>query len=435
MTPLTLLWIAMGGLGVTCLAAVGARSLAQFSPHELNEICRRRNSPGRLGHILRWRDQVGLAVQTLRTIAVAVFVGAGTLGAWLQWCSGASPDWPPIGAAVLGGAMLLLAAGIWVPWAVADLWAEPFLYLTWPIWWGLSFLLFPLVLAARFVDVALHRLAGRTSETPDEESFEEDIRTIVTEGHREGLLEEEAREMIEGVIELGDADVSQIMTPRTDMVSLSSALSWPGMLDVVISAGHTRIPVYGRNRDDILGILYSKDLLPELAKPSDQRVQPWTKLLREPLFVPETKPIDALLQELQRNRNHMAVVLDEYGGVSGLVTMEDVLEEIVGEIVDESDSALVEGIRELGPGVCESLGRVHVDELNERFGLHLPEDADFDTIGGFVFSELGHIPVAGEQLVWQNVRITVIEATRRRIERVRLEMLDAVRSDAIRDEG
>ena len=121
----------------------------------------------------------------------------------------------------------------------------------------------------------------------------------------------------------------------------------------------------------------------------------------------------------------MVVVLDEYGGVSGLVTMEDVLEEIVGEIVDEYDADQVEGLHELGPGVCEALGRVHIDEINERLGLELPDDADFDTIGGFVFSELGHIPAAGEDLVWQNVRITVLDATRRRIERVRIEVLDA----------
>jgi CBS domain containing-hemolysin-like protein len=122
----------------------------------------------------------------------------------------------------------------------------------------------------------------------------------------------------------------------------------------------------------------------------------------------------------------MAVVLDEYGGVSGLVTMEDALEEIVGEIVDEYDPAHVEGIRELGPGECEALGRVHIDEINERLGLTLPEEAEYDTIGGFVFSELGHIPVVGEQLDWRNVRITVLEATRRRIERVKIEALETV---------
>ena len=154
------------------------------------------------------------------------------------------------------------------------------------------------------------------------------------------------------------------------MVSISSALSWPEMLDAVIKAGHTRIPVYGRSRDDIVGTLYTKDLLRELAKPPQDRIDPWTKMLREAMFVPETKPIDTLLQELQRSRSHLAVVLDEYGGVSGLVTMEDVLEEIVGEIVDEYDTALVDGIREVQPGVFEISGRVHIDEINTSGSIY-----------------------------------------------------------------
>ncbi|MGD0898137.1 MAG: hemolysin family protein [Thermoguttaceae bacterium] len=242
-------------------------------------------------------------------------------------------------------------------------------------------------------------------------------------GGRRRLIKDEAREMIQGVIELSDADVSEIMTPRTDMVSVPASLPWPEMLEAVIQSGHTRIPVSGRNRDDILGIVHAKDLLAELARPQAQRMEPWTKLLREPMFVPETKPIDRLLAELQRSRNHMAIVLDEYGGVSGLVTLEDVLEEIVGEIADEHDTSPADGIRDLGPGAVEAPGWIHIDDLNERLGLALPEDAEFDTVGGFVFSELGHVPVAGEQLVWRNVQITVLEATRRRIERVRIETL------------
>jgi putative hemolysin len=146
--------------------------------------------------------------------------------------------------------------------------------------------------------------------------------------------------------------------------------------------------------------------------------------LRKPWYIPETKPIDLLLQEFQKTRYHMAIVLDEYGGVSGLVTMEDVLEEIVGEIVDESDKDLVDGIRQIDQQTAEALGKVHVDEVNERLALKLPDDGDFDTIGGFVFSELGHVPVAGEALVWRNVRLTVLEATSRRIQRVRIEILD-----------
>jgi len=424
MTTTTLLWLFAALLGVTCLAALAARALAEFSPAELEEICRKRNRPERLGHVLRWRERVQLAMQSLRTVTLAAAVAVGGLGVWQQARTAefAAGSWAP---ALIVGLLSLLAANVWLPWTLARLWADQFLFLAWPLLWGLSFLLAPFALLARVVDVALYRVAGRERPTPDEESFEEDIRTIVSEGHREGLLEEEAREMIEGVIELGDADVSQIMTPRTDMVSIPAACTWEEMLDQAISAGHTRIPVYGRNRDDILGILHTKDLLPELTRGPQQRVEHWTKLLRQPVFVPETKPIDALLQELQRGRNHMVVVLDEYGGVSGLVTIEDVLEEIVGEIADEYDAAHVEGVRELAPGVCEALGRVHIDEINERLGLGLPEDADYDTIGGFVFNELGHIPTTGEDLVWRNVRITVLDATRRRIERVRIEVLGA----------
>jgi CBS domain containing-hemolysin-like protein len=424
MTTAALLWISAAALGMTCLAAMSARALAEFSPAKLEEIGRKWSKPDRLGHVLHWREQVGLAMQSLRTLALATAAATGSIaleqhGRSLDYAVGAWAPW------LLAGLLVVLAANLWLPWTFARLWADPFLFFAWPVLWGASFLLVPFGLLAHVVDVALHRLAGRNQTVHDEESFEEDIRTIVSEGHREGLLEEEAREMIEGVIELGDADVSQIMTPRTDMLSIPASLSWEEMLEQVIGAGHTRIPVYGRNRDDILGILHAKDLLAELARGPGQRTEHWTKLLRQPVFVPETKPIDALLQELQRSRNHMVVVLDEYGGVSGLVTMEDVLEEIVGEIVDEYDPAHVEGVRELGPGVCEALGRVHIDEINERLGLGLPEDADYDTIGGFVFNELGHIPTTGEDLVWQNVRITVLDATRRRIERVRIEVLDA----------
>jgi Mg2+/Co2+ transporter CorC len=250
------------------------------------------------------------------------------------------------------------------------------LYYTWPLWRAVGLLMAPLVWGARFVDTVFHRVAGRMPEVPDEESFEDEIRTIVTEGHREGLLEEDAREMIEGVIELGDVVVSEIMTPRTDMVSMPLSLSWQEMLQFVVRVRHTRIPVHENNRDDIIGILYTKDLLPELAKGPDEPRTPWKSLLRAPWFVPETKPVDDLLQEFQQTRNHMVVVLDEYGGVSGLVTMEDVLEEIVGEIIDESDKDLVDGIREIDHRTAEALGKVHIDEINERLALDLPDDGE-----------------------------------------------------------
>ncbi len=424
MSPDGIFWLAIAGLIVTCFAAVGARSLTEFSPHDLGEVCRRRNLPDRLGEILRRHVPVALAAETLQVIGTAVFAGAGTFWLWSEARAAAGSDALIIGSGLFGGAFCLLAVEIWIPWAIARLWAEPFLVATWPLWLAVSIVMTPPVLAARFVDTVLHRLAGRSHEEPDEESFEDDIRTLVTEGHREGLLEEDAREMIEGVIELSDVHVSEIMTPRTDMVSMPTSLSWQEALEFITQTGHTRIPVTERNRDDIVGMLVSKDLLPELAKDPDEPRAPWTSLLREPYFIPETKPVDVLLQEFQQNHVHLAIVLDEYGGVSGLVTLEDILEEIVGEIVDEFDKDLVEDIRMLGDGHCEALGKVHIDEINERLGLDLPDDGDFDTIGGFVFSALGRIPSVGEELVAKDVRITVTEATPRRIERVRLEVLN-----------
>ena len=235
----------------------------------------------------------------------------------------------------------------------------------------------------------------REPQRADEESIEEEIRTIVSEGHREGLLEEEAREMIEGVIELGDVSVSHIMTPRTEIHMIQVDTPWEEVVESVIDSGHTRVPVYGNSRDEIVGILYSKDLLPELAKSADEPSRPLTDLLRKPLFVPETKPVDDLLNFFQKSRTHIAVVLDEFGGVSGLVTIEDVLEEIVGEIDDEYDQKAEEEIRKIDDDVCEALGRAHVDEINAMMGFDLPENEDFDTIGGFVFAEFGRVPAVG----------------------------------------
>jgi len=416
--------LAVAGLLVTCVAAIGAKSLASFSRHDLEEICRRRRAMSRLGAILRGHDHAGQAAETLQVVTTAVVVLAVAFWTWRKSPHAPQPlNWTLLGSSAGVGALLLLSVEIWIPWAVARLWATPVVYHTWPLWHAAGVALFPLMLGARFVDTFLHRLTGRQPQEANEDSFEEEIRTIVTEGHREGLLEEDARDMIESVMELGDLDVSEIMTPRTDMVSLSVRLSWDEALDFVIKQGHTRIPAYDKNRDDIVGVLHAKDLLPELARGVHREGTSWTALLREPYFVPETKPIDVLLQEFQRTRHHMAIVLDEYGGVSGLVTLEDVLEEIVGEISDEYDKDLVDGIRQVGDGVAEALGKVHVDEINERLGLDLPEDGDYDTIGGLVFSELGHVPLAGEEILRNQVRLTVLEATRRRILRVRLEKL------------
>ncbi|MDR3199776.1 MAG: hemolysin family protein [Planctomycetaceae bacterium] len=445
-----LIYLILLGLVLICIVSIGSRSLKSFSRHQLEDFCRRRGAEARLRQILKEYDRVAAAAGMLRILLITGLVTAAVF----EWNPKREvlTDWIFL---ILIVSLILLCVEFWLPRAVSKLWGTSFVYFTWSVWSCLAVLLFPLTLVDRFFSIFFHRLAGQTEETDDEEAFEDEIRTMVTEGHREGLLEEDAREMIEGVMELSDFTVSEIMTPRTDMKSISDALSWDEMLAAVIATPHSRIPVYKDNRDDIIGVIHAKDLLRELVKNDPSQRCPWTELMTEPLFVPETKPVDTLLQEFQntkpagsdrggsdknvsdknvsdedisqRAKGHLAIVLDEYGGVSGVVTLEDILEEIVGEIVDEHDPMVItEEIKELDAETFEVLGKVRIDELNEKLGLDLPEDEDYDTIAGFIFSTLGHVPDVGETVDFEHEgkmsRFTVIEATRRRIEKIRLKL-------------
>ncbi len=418
--------MAIASLVATLLTAVSARALREFSRTDLQDICRRRDNLDRFGEILRQHESTALGLDLLGAFAVAFFAVstfAWTVGHYEN-------EWALYGVA--GGVGVTLALlRVAATWAFVRVFAEPFLFHTWPLWRALGTLAAPLRMSARLLDTILHRLAGRVPSVADEETIGEEIRTIVTEGHREGLLEEDAREMIEGVIELSHAEVSQVMTPRTEMHMLQVDEPWDDLINSIIRMGHTRLPMYETTRDDIVGVLYVKDLIPELAKKDPAKRRSVREMVRKPIFVPETKAVDDLLAMFQQERTHIALVLDEYGGVAGLVTIEDVLEEIVGEIVDEYDDEVVDDIRDISEGVCEALGRTHVDEVNERLGTDLPEDEDFDTIAGFVFSELGHVPLQGEEVVHNGaVRITVLEVTDRRIERVLVERIEAAAAES-----
>lgn len=424
MTGAILIWLAVATLGVACLAATGVQSMRDFSRGRLREILRRRNQESRYNEIIEHYPRAELGAESLRVIATAAAVIA-TATIWNS--HGGVASWPQSLAVVvlqlLGGALVLWLAIIWFPAAAARVWAEPFLAKTWPLWRAAGKILAPSVVGARLVDRALHRIAGKDQLALTEEELEEEIREVVSEGQREGLLEDDAREMIESVIALGEVVVSEIMTPRTEVISMPADLEWEAALKLVISSGHTRIPVYGKNRDEVVGILHIKDLLPELIREAPNKRRPIADLLRLPFFVPETKPVDDLLQEFQQSRSHIAVVMDEYGGVSGVVTIEDVLEEIVGEIADEHDDAASDGFMPRGENQFEAFARTRIYEVNERLGLHLPEEADYESIGGLVFHELGRIPHAGEELIIHGAKIKVLEATRRRINRVLIELL------------
>jgi CBS domain containing-hemolysin-like protein len=420
-----LIWIGLFALGLACFASMAAYALRDFSRVQLRELLRDRDALPLAEEIVERHRQAALGAETVRALSAAVAVMAATAFLWQRPADqGDAPISFGVAAILmLVGAVLLCMFVVWLPTALARIWAEPFIVSTWAFWRTCGRVFAPASAGALLVDRAVERISGKPTQNLSEEELEEEIREVVTEGQREGLIEEDAREMIESVMALGEVLVKEIMTPRTDMISMSAEISWDEAMQFVIASGHTRIPVYGKSRDDIVGILHIKDMLHELARASESAHRAIADLLRPPYFVPESKPVDDLLQEFQRSRNHLAIVLDEFAGVSGMVTIEDVLEEIVGEIADEHDEAAGEGIKQIDENSSEAAARVPIAELNERLGLHLPEVEHFGTIGGFVFHQLGRIPHVGEELTYDGVKIKVLEATRRRINRVAIELV------------
>ena len=231
-------------------------------------------------------------------------------------------------------------------------------------------------------------------------------------------LDGKARAMIRGVVELSETTVKEIMVPRTDVTFASMESTADELVETIAESGHSRIPVYHDTTDNIVGMLYAKDLL--LSRHGDNGVAPsfdLEKIVRRPYLVPETKKVDELLREFQLRRVHIAVVVDEYGGTSGVVCMEDVIEEIVGDIQDEYDDEEDE-IQQLGAGVYLCDARVRLDELNKYPGLDLPEE--FDTLGGFVFDLFGKIPVKFEKETFGRADFVIQEMEGRRVSTVKI---------------
>lgn len=282
----------------------------------------------------------------------------------------------------------------------------------------LSPLLVPLILFRR---LARKMVKASSSAADEAEHYADEILDAVEEGEREGVIHEEEADMIEGVIEIYNSEVSDIMTPRPDMSCFEVNTSVPTILREALEIGHSRLPIFEETRDRIIGILYVKDLLAYVTS-SEDTLPPLKELLRKPFFIPETKRVSELLTEFHDQKIHMAIVLDEYGGTAGLVTNEDILEEIVGEIVDEYDQEEENEIRHLGNGKAEVSARIHIDELNEALSIDLPESDDFDTIGGYVFTELGKVPSKGDEVRYKNVQLTVTDAGIRRVKRIMIDI-------------
>lgn len=278
----------------------------------------------------------------------------------------------------------------------------------------------------------LLRLAGAAEEDVPTESLSAELLDVAADHDREEELQEAEKRMIGRVIDLPEADAASTMTPRTQLTAVTLDSSLSHFLHVALEEGHSRIPVYGENLDDMKGVLYLKDLMELVKEGHDLKKEKVSAHMRDPYFVPETKPVPDLLEEMRQKRIHLAVVVDEYGGTAGVVTIEDLIEEIVGEIHDEHDDKeeVAELVR-IDEDCVEAEGRVNLYDLNEFFHSDLPEDEDYDTIAGLLFDRFGHIPVVGESLQLDDLELQVLSADDRRIHRVRLTRIDPDRQSEV----
>lgn len=277
----------------------------------------------------------------------------------------------------------------------------------------------PVVRSLTWIGVGIIRLLGGKAEG-GRLITEEEIRHMVEVGEEEGLLEAEERDMIQGIFDLGETVVREVMVPRIDVKALPETVTLGEAWDFLIQWGHSRLPVFRETIDDITGVLYARDMLAYVKeKASDTPIR---ELARPIHYVPETKKVDALLADFRRQRTHIAVVLDEYGGTAGIVTIEDVLEEIVGEIQDEYDMEDLP-VRELGDGAIDVAGLFALDEVNDLLHVDLPHE-DFDTVGGLVLHLLGRVPVEGDVATYDGVEFTVSKVQGRRATRVIIRVLE-----------
>jgi len=311
-----------------------------------------------------------------------------------------------------------------IPHAWAKYAGEKILSRTYRLVMLFAFIASPILYIFKLYDGFVRRLAG-IAETTLEEQHEEKQEEFLTglEQHKtDGVLDEEEQEMIENVLELRSSTADEIMTPRTDIVAAEVNSDLQQVLQIITSGGHTRIPVYEDNIDNIVGLIYAKDLLAEIGKdPVDFKLR---EKMRKVYFVPESKSLRALLHEFQNQKLHIAIVLDEYGGTAGIVTLEDILEELVGEITDEYEETPAEPIKKIDQNTIEADARTYIDDLNDQCDLNLPEDDDYETIGGFVFSRLGYIPKANESFDYGNLKFTIASAEARKIKRIRIQKIE-----------
>jgi len=330
------------------------------------------------------------------------------------------PDRPlPISIAIATvGVILILVLGEILPREIGDMIGAPVLARCALFISVLELVMNPFVATGAAIDGMLARLLPTPPLSEEREGPASPLRDVVAHGPQSPR---EQRAILRRVFSLGDTEVQEVMVPRVDIIGVERSTPWSEVVDRVRSSQHARLPVYDDTLDHVVGILYAKDLLAAVIT-DEEPVNGWASLVRTASFIPESKAIDSQLRDFKSTRSHIAIVVDEYGGTAGLLTIEDILEEIVGDIRDENDWEEPPIVAEANTRFWVS-GRVTLDELSEALGEHF-EDKDITTVGGLIFQRLGRVPRAGEALTMRGFRVVVERVIRRRIDRLYFERLE-----------
>lgn len=403
-------------VGLAAFLSMAETALLAVSPIRVRRMVEEKRP--RAARLERLLDDQSRFLATILLLTLVTQLTAATIASTLAYAYFRS-----IGAAVATGiiTLIMFIYGEVAPKTFAAQNAERVaLFVSYPISL-LTRLIHPVIRLLVWVANMSTRLFGIKPVPKGPLLTEEELKTAVSVVEEEGIIEEEEKKMIHHIFEFGDTIVREVMTPRPDMIVLSSKATAEEALDLIMKEGHSRIPMYGDSIDNIIGVLYARDLLDVFGRGEEKRSL--REMLRPALFVPETKRVSELLRELQQKKIHMAIVVDEYGSTVGLATIEDLLEEIVGEIYDEYDleEKMIEPVSENRIRVD---ARLPIDELSEHLGADL-SNADVDTVGGLVFELSGRVPEKGEEIAFQNLKFKVEKVVGHRIHKILITKLPA----------
>ena len=411
MNPAT--WIALVPLLLGSFFAACHIALKTFSRKRLTDLL----------DTARWTDRLDQHLTELQLLTgiLRVMCSVGVIlatGAMVQTGIG----WQSYCLAFVLSVIVVAVFHVVIPLSWARYRQEHLLAWALPILWGLWVVLRPMIWILGGFDPVIRRISGVDLQDLDAD-ISDDVLATVADHESAHEVDEEQKEMLEAVFELPNTSAGEVMTPRTDIrgIELDSALE--DVKQAILDDGHSRMPVYEESLDHIVGILYAKDLLKFLGDDKDFDLR---QVLREAFLVPQSKSVSELLSEFKQRKVHLAIVLDEYGGTAGLVTIEDILEEIVGEIQDEyEDEDEPQVFTAIDHSTFAVEARMNIDDLEDELEIDFPEDGDYDTLGGFIFATLGHIPENGESFEYQDHRFTVTDAQRTHVNRVEIRKLQA----------